>query len=86
MPRIRTEKPQGALTSEDEKEPNNLIPANAGLGRGTPARRRSGGLAQENGSASVFSQIQSHYQANSRVYNLTGAAVAGFVLGMLVSN
>lgn len=86
MPRIRTEKPQGALTSESEKEPNNLVPANAGLGRGTPARRRRGGLAQEETSPGVFSRIQSHYSANSRVYNLAGAGLAGFVLGMLVSN
>jgi len=85
MPRIRSEKPQGSLTSESEQEPNNLVPANAGLGRGTSARRRRGGLAQENGSASVFSRIQSHYQANSRVYNLTGAAVGGLILGILVS-
>lgn len=86
MPRIRTEKPQGVLTSEGEKEPNNLIPANAGLGRGTPVRRSRGGLAQSETSPGVFSRVQSHYQANSRTYNLVGAGVAGFVLGMLVSS
>jgi len=83
MPRIRSEKPQGALTTESEEEPNNLVPANAGLNRGVPARRNAGGLAQE-GSGGMISQIRSHYQSNSRIYNLAGAAIGGFVLGMLV--
>lgn len=86
MPRIRSQKPQGRLTSEDEQEPNNLIPSTQGALRGLPARTR-GGLAQ-NGAAtpSVFQRIESHYQENSRVYNLAGAALGGFVLGMLMQS
>ena len=86
MPRIRSEKPEGRLTSGTEAEPNNLIPDTQGSLRGLPARRgRGAGLAQENATApSAFQRIESHYNENQQTYNIAGAAIGGFVIGMLI--
>lgn len=85
MPRIRTQKPQGSLTTESEREPNNLIPGNSGLGRGTPMRRRGGGLAQSE-STGFVARVQSHYQENRQMYNYVGVALGGFILGMMLTS
>jgi hypothetical protein len=43
------------------------------------------GLAQENATApSAFQRIESHYNENQQAYNIAGAAIGGFVLGMLL--
>jgi len=87
MPRIRSQQPQGRLTSQSEPEPNNLIPSSTGSLRGLPARRsRAGGLAQESVRPSAFQRVQSVYQENRAQFNLAGAALGGFVLGMLVTS
>jgi len=92
MPRIRSQEPEGRLTTGGEPEPGNLIPDTQGSLRGLPARRsraghaRSrGGLAQENAPPpSAFQRIEGHYKENQQVYNIAGAAIGGFVLGMLI--
>lgn len=86
MPRIRSEKPRGRLTKEKNKAPNDLTASGGGLGRGVPARRRPGGLAQEGQSEGAIAMIRSHYSQNARLYNLVGAGLGGLILGMILSN
>lgn len=87
MPRIRSQQPQGRLTTETEPEPNNLVPSSTGsLRGGLPRRSRAGGLAQEATRPSAFQRIKGVYQENRAQFNIAGAAIAGFALGMLVSS
>jgi hypothetical protein len=87
MPRIRSQQPQGRLTSQSEPEPNNLIPSSTGSLRGLAARgSRAGGLAQDGVRPSAFQRIKGVYQENRAQFNIAGAAIGGFVLGMLVSS
>jgi len=91
MPRIRSQQPQGRLTTETEPEPNNLVPSGTGSLRGRLPRRSrgrpaQGGLAQEATRPSAFQRIKGVYQENRAQFNIAGAAVAGFALGMLVSS
>jgi len=93
MPRIRSQEPEGRLTTGGEPEPNNLIPSTQSSLRGIRSRglrsrrtSRRGGLAQEEAAPpSAFQRIQGHYEENQQVYNVSGAVLGGFVLGMLVS-